>query len=437
MGFDFFNRPVLKESYKQKLGSFVETLGNAIGKGEKISFADNDITYALTLQNKRIQDKGLSMDYTVTDRDLNEGPSILYNRKDVHYDSAVCYEAFKVNRKLTRNGRKLFADKTLNELYTTITDVTTGIHPDNEAYSCPNCGNVSTVVELQNGCPYCGTMYKMDELFPKITGYFFQEDYELNNEEFKKGEGRLRILGVIIALIYGFFLVFNDCSYFMEESFLSTPGRIREFIFQILFVLVFFSMIGMFAARVVFFTYYFVRMNIIGFKNISASGVGKNASWKFEKNMKQYCPEFSYDYFTSKAISMIKTAIYSDNAQELLFYKGEQLAPSFKDIIDMNYIGGWKLKDFSVDNGVATIKAQVYFDVLYATNGKVRKKYEKFTAVFRRRVDRPINLNFSMTKIQCPDCGSSFNAVHNKICPYCGQPYDIESQDWVLMELTK
>lgn len=216
MGFDFFNRPTLKEGYQRKLGTFVETLGNAIGKGEKISFADNDITYALTLQNKRIQDKGLSMDYKVTDRDLEVGPQILWNRKDVHYDSAVCYEAFKVNRKLTRNGRKLFADKTLNELYTTITDVTTGIHPDNETYSCPNCGNVSTVAELQNGCPYCGTMYKMDDLFPKITGYFFQEDYELNNEELKKGEGRLRILGIIIALIYGFFLVFGDCSYSMS-----------------------------------------------------------------------------------------------------------------------------------------------------------------------------------------------------------------------------
>ena len=37
-------------------------------------------------------------------------------------------------------------------------------------------------------------------------------------------------------------------------------------------------------------------------------------------------------------------------------------------------------------------------------------KRERFRAVFRRRTDIPINLQFSMTMIQCPTCGGSFNA---------------------------
>ena len=44
-------------------------------------------------------------------------------------------------------------------------------------------------------------------------------------------------------------------------------------------------------------------------------------------------------------------------------------------------------------------------------------------------------MSFSMTKIQCPTCGSSFNAIQNKKCPFCGHEYDIESQDWVLKEI--
>ena len=40
-----------------------------------------------------------------------------------------------------------------------IPEALSGIRPDNDPYSCPNCGSVSTVTGLQNGCPYCGNQY--------------------------------------------------------------------------------------------------------------------------------------------------------------------------------------------------------------------------------------------------------------------------------------
>ena len=41
------------------------------------------------------------------------------------------------------------------------------------------------------------------------------------------------------------------------------------------------------------------------------------------------------------------------------------------------------------------------------------------------------------SKQVCPKCSGSFNAVLNKICPFCGTEYDIEFQDWVLLELSQ
>lgn len=74
-------------------------------------------------------------------------------------------------------------------------------------------------------------------------------------------------------------------------------------------------------------------------------------------------------------------------------------------------------------------------DVLYANGDNVKLKRKDFLATFQRRTDIPINPHFSVTKIQCPSCGGSFNAVQNKICPYCGNAYDIALDDWVLSEL--
>lgn len=51
----------LSESFKRQLEEFKELVGPAISKGEKINFADNDLNYMFLLQQKRIRDKGLTM----------------------------------------------------------------------------------------------------------------------------------------------------------------------------------------------------------------------------------------------------------------------------------------------------------------------------------------------------------------------------------------
>ena len=158
---------------------------------------------------------------------------------------------------------------------------------------------------------------------------------------------------------------------------------------------------------------------------------------KFENRMKKLSPEFSFEYFTSKAISLIKTAVYSKNEEELLFYKGKPLEESFKNIIDLNYGGALGLESFKEEDNIVTAVTKAYFDVLYEENQKVKFKHQVFRATFQRRTDVPVNFNFSMTRISCPTCGSSFDATKNKFCPSCQNEYEIISDDWILTELVK
>ena len=37
--------------------------------------------------------------------------------------------------------------------------------------------------------------------------------------------------------------------------------------------------------------------------------------------------------------------------------------------------------------------------------------------------------------LKCPACAGSLNAMRNKKFPYCGNAYDIISDDWVLVDL--
>ncbi len=58
--------------------------------------------------------------------------------------------------------------------------------------------------------------------------------------------------------------------------------------------------------------------------------------------MKRLSPEFSCDFFLGKAVSLIRTAAFSENEEDLLFYKGTALDPVMKDIIDLNYGGEYE-----------------------------------------------------------------------------------------------
>ena len=64
MGYSFFKITSLQKPFRDKLATFVNTLGSAIRDGKTISFADNDIGHVLQLQNERLKKKGLVMDYT-------------------------------------------------------------------------------------------------------------------------------------------------------------------------------------------------------------------------------------------------------------------------------------------------------------------------------------------------------------------------------------
>ena len=127
--------------------------------------------------------------------------------------------------------------------------------------------------------------------------------------------------------------------------------------------------------------------------------------------------------------------MFSENERELLFYEGETLDPKIKDIIDMNFGGALGCESICEDGNFVTVVTKAYFDVLYASDDRIFFKKQVFSATLKRRTDIPVNFNFSMTKIACPSCGASFDATKNKICPYCGNKYEITTDDWALVEL--
>jgi len=161
------------------------------------------------------------------------------------------------------------------------------------------------------------------------------------------------------------------------------------------------------------------------------------SSKKFVENMQQYTPEFSYEYFVGKAVSLLKMIIFADNPGELPYYDGSELQNTFSDIVDASFSGAVALKAFAVQEGNAYVTVDVYMEDFYEKKRRVYRRNDVYRMKLRKNIAQPVDFNFSIKKIHCKNCDVSFDATKIKNCPNCGTEYQVGDDDWVVLEVKK
>lgn len=412
---------VWKKSKSDMFETFAVELQEYTRTGRLPDSCDKDMRYCLELQRERHREKGIVMQYEFVPR----GHFPKANR-NCHGMEDACYKA-RINWRTCRFEQKIYKDKKIIDssennmiFYQMITDTKNNQLVEEEDYVCPNCGAISKVKDLINGCAYCGTYFKMDELFPKVTNFYMVKDPSGTGKEIK-GEIIKSILWTMPICIILFTLMFH----FLDGHHILVSAIMGSFA-------------GIFASPI--FGYFLWAVLKIGFifkeagRSISILANAGGSDKKFEAQMKEYSPEFSYMYFVGKVISMLRMIIYAKDAQELPIYTGKGVGELFSDIVDSHMVGPLALKKFQVEGDYCYVTVEAYMDVVYAT-GRIRKKREKFRLELRRNVTTPMQVNFSITKIHCKSCAASFDATKQRTCPNCDTRYEVSDEDWVVLSV--
>ena len=66
-----------------------------------------------------------------------------------------------------------------------------------------------------------------------------------------------------------------------------------------------------------------------------------------------------------------------------------------------------------------------------------RRKKERLIVDVERKLDAVTDPGYSISAVKCPNCGSSFDALHKKECPYCGSSYRMDEDDWLITGIRK
>ena len=387
---------------------------------------DHNVRHALALQKERLKNKGLVMKYEFTPRGHfadASGPGREW--KDAHYTSYMEYRTCRLTRKIYRAQKKVYDKNESCIFYQIITDANNYEVIGSDTYACPNCGAASQIKVLESGCPYCGTFFKMSDLFPKTTNFYFIKDVGGTEKEVNRDLKRFMLPCMLIPFLINILKMFF------------TAGDLETYIFTIIGAIIGSVIgggaLGYFLYSITMLTTVFVEAG----KAIPMLFQVAGSSKRFVSQMQRYSPEFSFEYFSGKVVAILKMILFSEDAKELTYYAGPPLGNMFTDIIESSYAGACALKKFRVQGNYCYVTVEVYMEDIYDNGKRIYEKDEKFRITLCKNISKPINLHFSILAMKCKSCGSSFNATKQKCCPNCGTAFELMDEDWIVTRIER
>lgn len=385
---------------------------------EKITGVDQGVKFALKQQYKRWDSLGITFKEEIEPSGaLKSGYSV--SRKDGNLISKLYYQTCLRKIKIIKNKKELYDSEEKQILYINESDCIDKNKEENDIYICPGCGATSTVKELLNGCPYCGSHFVIEDLYPIITNYYFLSDFSLSEKESKK-----MILKWCLSFATIFSLFFT-ITYIIE----------RKSIFEIVLSLIMSILLGSFIGYMTMSLKLLVKLIIEAVRSIETLN---KIGFGFRKNkrIKEQINGFSQAEFEGKIMADLKMIIFSDDIEDLAIYEGNPLKDT-KNIIDVTYGGGVGLKKHYVEDGMDYLVARIPLDNLYYLNDKIKKKREYFELVAYKDIKANANNDFSIFRIKCHNCSQSFDGRYQMKCPYCGSEYRLSQDDWVISKLER
>lgn len=406
------------------LKAFVEELNNSdIRKGEYPKLASADLKYTASLQSKRLNEKNADIRYDYSTESAINGSAIKLD-KDTRYITRMPFYIADSTTEYSVGGRVKKREKLKKTMFSNVIWLLD--QNKNESYVCPNCGAVSTVKLLLNGCPYCKTRFLMSDLFPKITNYYDRDTKGTIHSTVLP----FSLLGILIIMcIYGFLNMDTLKAVFASDDMTgkiiqgailagcAVAGAVSGYILKLLANIIY----------VLLYTIIYIPslIRLVGTKK------------KLPEFMRGFEKNFTLDHFIGKLIYLIRTMVYSENYENCAVYCGEPTENKCRDIVDMTYFGYVNANNYYIENEQAYVDMDVRMYTFTCKGHRISKKSEVFNLLIYKSVHAENDYGFSIHKIQCKNCGSSFDATREKHCPFCKSEYKLSDYDWVIKEFRK
>ena len=403
---------------------YTDELSNYFQGGPYPQRATADLRFGLDCQKKRVAKFGLTMQKKFDK--VGEENVKNYEHVNAPYTYTLTTNRCDYETDFYKNGKLLGrSDFTEETLYTGILNKQTQAQ---DHYTCKNCGHTDLLSKFTSGCPMCGTTYEMQQSYPCISGYFTRPaliSKKLYKGMMKYGFLYFGALGAIFGLIAGL-SISSDEGYGLSGTIGMTLFAMLVFGGGLLlFTFIFFNLLlgPALAAKKA------VQQNEV--LNLKAAAATKT---KMEGDIKKYIPDFSYEYFEEKVISLLRGIVFSEDRGRLTIYDGTDDLSFMDNIIDVEYRGAVEYVGSSVVGDVIRVSVKAYVVCAYYSENFVDFQNQVFNVVLAKKVKKE-DYGFTIHAVNCKKCAGSFDAIHVSTCPYCGSQYSLIEDNWVVNQI--
>lgn len=172
-----------------KMVNYFKTELNGYFVGSKpIEHITQDLSYSLKAQKKRLSSFGITM-ATELSSDISAATTKVEVSRysSSQFDVAEANEGIKLKRTYARNGRTIYEDEDWRICHYLLAG---SKYSDEGLIMCPNCGNYATREELLNGCAYCDTQFKIQDLSLRVAGY---AQKKIEQSQWDKLQGKIDV----------------------------------------------------------------------------------------------------------------------------------------------------------------------------------------------------------------------------------------------------
>lgn len=299
---------------------------------------------------------------------------------------------------------------------------------ENDRYTCKNCGHTDLLSKFTSGCPMCGTTYEMKQTYPCVSGYYTRPT--LFNKEMAKGLSKFNLL--LFSVLGAFFGLIAGISIASENA-----SSIGEAVFMVIFALIVFIggiLLVAFLASITCLGPALATKKAVQVHDVADVKAAAETKVRMESELRTVIPDFSYEYFEEKVISLLRGIVFSDDRSKLTIYSGNDDLHFMDDIVDVEYRGAVEYVGHTVDNGILHVNVKAYVNCAYYLDGQVTKQKQTYSMVLAKKVGEE-NLGFTIHAVNCKKCGGSFDAIHVSTCPYCGSAYSLVEDNWVVEQV--
>lgn len=166
-------------------------------EGEEPESCDGDTHYYLKLQKERLEDKGLQMQNEVLPVKGKSFGTAKFSTKSAWYTTDMLYEEISRELRVLKGTETLYQRQVEQVMYEIVVHTPNEKETDHLMITCPNCGAVSPVAQLMEGCRYCGTRFRMKDLFPRVVNTYFIRTTSI----MKHTTNQRRIMGILMLVM--------------------------------------------------------------------------------------------------------------------------------------------------------------------------------------------------------------------------------------------